>query len=261
MSTNRFLLIALWCLQRISVCGAEEGPVGAHEPIICQQEQRCFAIASSALEISKTDKKEALRQMLLAYAEFPDPRLCFNIGRLYQQVGENQFAIVHYRKFLDSRAEQDPKQLAKAQGFLEQAEAESKSPPIAAPLPKPGMLLSKEKAPTDAAIQVNPSTDKPQYTRLNFRIKLGLAFLGGGVLASVTGATLLSQSTACSYAASSSGSCVQVARTNQVGTAFLSIGVLFTLGGMITAAIPNRQNAPVVGDSWSSSTRTLKATN
>jgi len=187
--------------------------------------------------------------MLLAYAEFPDPRLCFNIGRLYHQVGETRSAIVHYRKFLDSGAEQDPKRLTKAQSFLEQAENESKPLPlVSAPLPGPGTLPSKERSTSEAAIQVAPATDKPQSTHPNFRIKLGLAFLGGGVLASISGVALITQNTACPSSFTTSGDCAQAPKTSQVGTAFLSIGILFTLGGMITAAIPTRRNAPAVAN-------------
>lgn len=97
--------------------------------IVCQQEPLCLAAVTHALEVAQTSKSEALRLMLLVYEKFPDPRLCFNLGRLSQQSGALLDAAKYYRQFLDSDEEQSPEQRTKARDFLQQVETKLQPPP------------------------------------------------------------------------------------------------------------------------------------
>ena len=279
MSTNRALAVTLAWLLPVAAVRAQESGSAPPRPIVCQQEPRCFAAVNHALETAKTSKKEALRLMLLAYAEFPDPRLCFNIGRLFQQTAEPLQAAQHYRKFLDSGAELDPDRLAKARGFLAQAEKDTRPPlpspteppqsprpagmvvpvnpemlpeitvPTVPPHPASGAVLAIPEPPTETT-STAISRERLQSARPAWRIAVGSLAQVGGLVAIGFGAAALRQNGQCVHFGATSSDqsaiCIQFLDTTSVGAGILTSGVLLVLGGTLTVTIPSRRPASLV---------------
>jgi hypothetical protein len=95
------------------------------QQVICQQQPSCAKQVEAAIKQSATDRAAALAIMLEAFRKYTDPRLCYNLGRLYQQLDRPADAAAQYRCFLDSGVESRPEILAKARTYLEQMVAES----------------------------------------------------------------------------------------------------------------------------------------
>lgn len=167
LPTNRWFSLSIAFLLLVSGGNAAAESIDSPKTVVCQQEPRCLAAVGIALETAKTNKKESLRQMLSAYVEFPDPRLCFNIGRLYQQTGDPRDAVIQFRQFLNSKAEQNPELIAKARSFLEQAEKDFQqpSPTIAAPQFVLPQTSGQGRSSGEAQQLTAPSTDGRQIYR------------------------------------------------------------------------------------------------
>lgn len=222
---------------------------------MCAEEPRCLATVNSAMATARTNKQEALSQMLAAYEEFPDPRLCFNIGRLFQQTGQAKEAVIRFRQFLDSGVETDPERLAKAQNFLKQAENDSiqEAPPTVPP---------PVRQPTSAPIpSLEPSgvrrtaEDQRHSFRPTWRVTVGSILMGGGLLTLGFGAAALSQNGHCSQSSSAAVTppvCLQSLDTTRVGAGLLTSGVLVAVGGILMVAIPSRSPISLGGSGLTS---------
>lgn len=97
------------------------------QPVVCEQVPRCSEQVQSALQQAKTNREAALAAMQDAYNQYPDPRLCYNLGRLLQQLQRPTKAAEQYRQFLESGVESRPEMLIKARTYLEQVERESEA--------------------------------------------------------------------------------------------------------------------------------------
>jgi len=97
------------------------------QPVVCEQVPRCSQQVQGALQQAKTNREAALAAMQDAYSQYPDPRLCYNLGRLLQQLQRPAMAAEQYRQFLESGVESRPEMLIKARTYLEQVERESEA--------------------------------------------------------------------------------------------------------------------------------------
>lgn len=97
------------------------------QPVVCEQVPRCSEQVQAAFQQAKTNREAALAAIQDAYSQYPDPRLCYNLGRLLQQLQRPAKAAEQYRHFLESGVESSPEYLIKARTYLEQVERESEA--------------------------------------------------------------------------------------------------------------------------------------
>ena len=249
MPINCCFALAFSLLLFASVSWAEPEPSAERNDVVCAQEPSCLTAVSSALETAKTNKNEALRRMLAVYGEFPDPRLCFNLGRLFQQTGAPREAVVHFRKFLDAGVEANPDLLVKARGFLEQAEKDS--PPAL----HPAAVQSAQLAPAiTAGPDLAPSgkdTASPgqrPFFRPTPRFVGGAALEAAGILTFSFGIAALLQNDHCaalSTAMTTPQICLQSINTAGAGSGMLISGILGAVGGALLVAMPTRKRSAV----------------
>lgn len=151
--TNRPLLFR--CFLASLVCsvlsGAARADSTAQAPVVCTQDAHCFEQLKRALAQAKTNRAAALATLENAYRAYPDPRLCYNLGRLLHQLDRPAEAIVQYRLFLESGVENRPEILIKARTYLEKLERE-------ADIPAPSARESAEPQKTDIPPQSLPDS-------------------------------------------------------------------------------------------------------
>jgi len=99
-------------------------------PFVCEKEPRCFEQVQRAIEQAKTNREAALSTIQDAYQQYPDPRLCYNLGRLLQQLKRPAEAAAQYRRFLEAGVENRPEVIVKARTYLEQMEREALPPSV-----------------------------------------------------------------------------------------------------------------------------------
>lgn len=245
------LFISLLCIRGGSVLAAAGGPDPAHD---CRREPRCLDIVREALAATKTSKEEALRLMLKAYGDSGDPRLCFNLGRLYQQLGQPVEAVRHFRLFLESGVELDPEQLSKAHKYLEQAEQDaqqaSPAPPPEPQAPLPPAALDLPGI-AEAARAAEPVQRVRRAERPTWRIALGSVMIGAGVLAAGFAIAALSQDGKCTQGSSAAVAmppCLASLHTSDVGAVLLTSGLAAAGAGVLIIAIPPRKEPARVAE-------------
>lgn len=105
------------------------------QPVVCANIPRCVEQIELAIRQAATDRMAALATTQDAYRQYPDPILCYNLGRLLQQLNRFAEAVEQYNCFLKSGVESQPERLSKARTYLEQAEQElAKTPPLPPPV-------------------------------------------------------------------------------------------------------------------------------
>lgn len=229
---------------------AESSAVASHT-VQCPDEPRCVAAVRNALEAAKTNKKEALRLMLLIHAEFPDPRLFFNIGRLYQQTGEPDQASRYFRQFLAGAAEHDRELLAKAHLFLEQAEKDAQLSLPTATLPPEPSPASRVVPAAATRLPTPLARDGRQATHPAWRYALAATLMGSGLLSVGVGAAALQQDGMCDQFSSATflmqrSVCLRSLHTTEIGAGLIAAGGAVALAGVISIVIPARKKAPLV---------------
>lgn len=159
--TSRSSILLLWLLAGPYVRTAT-AEASASAPS-CTDIPACSARLAEAQRFAKAEQLgEALRAFLTLFAEYPDPRLCFSIGRLFQRQGQSAKAIAYFQRNLDSGVETDPAKIAKTKRFLEEAQAVSRQeglglPPPAQELPAPVQPTREMPSPPPGA-SVAPSS-------------------------------------------------------------------------------------------------------
>lgn len=109
-------------------------------PVVCEKIPRCVEQTELAIRQAATDREAALATTQDAYRQYPDPLLCYNLGRLLHQLSRFSEAVEQYRCFLNSGLAIPPERLSKTRTFLEQAEQElAKTPP---PPPPPTSIVT-----------------------------------------------------------------------------------------------------------------------
>ena len=101
--------------------------------MVCEKIPHCVEQIKLANRQAATDREAALATTQDAYRQYPDPLLCYNLGRLLQQLNRFAEAIEQYNCFLKSDANSQPERLSKARTYLEQAERELAKPPLPPP--------------------------------------------------------------------------------------------------------------------------------
>lgn len=256
MRIERYTPLILACLFPALLCSAEEGAPGSRPAVTCTAIPRCREALNDALTKSRDNSKmDALALMLAVYAEFPDPRLCFNIGRLYHQLGQPERAIPQYQRFLDSGAELDEERLARTRTLLEQAEREAQANKEEAArrklMPLPGTPESPQTVPGSAQLlpETKPGpastpTEKQGRSRPAWRIALGSILGAGGIVTAGFGIAALAQNGECSRTSSAPTTppvCLERLATTGIGAGLLTTGLVLEVG-MLAFSIPSRRS-------------------
>lgn len=235
------------------VCAAGEEAPASRAAVTCTAIPRCREALNRALAKSKDNNKaDALALMLAAYTEFRDPRLCFNIARLYHQLGQPEQAIPQYQEFLDSGAEQDAERLARTRTLLEQAKKEVRINREAAAILKPAPLpgtpesssLLPESLPDIPELKPSPvTTPTEKRVRPAWRIALGSILGAGGVVTAGFGIAALIRNEDCTRTTSSMTAppvCLERLATTGVGAGLLTTGLVMEIG-MLVFILPSRR--------------------
>lgn len=246
-----------WILPYLLFASASEARVVPDAPrreIECSKLPRCVAAVTSAQKAAKTDKNEAIGQMWMAYASFPDPRLLCELGRLHQQTGQLHEAANQYRRCLNSGVQIDSERLAEARAALEPTEQAGELSALRPQVsrdraPAPLLVDSPPVAPAKSATISPKDAQRPALPV--WRIILGSALVAGGLLPLGFGAAALGQNGQC-YKASSAmvlmPPCLQTLNTGALGGGLLGGGLLTVAGGVLTIAIPAPRSVPIA---WS----------
>lgn len=164
----RHLCTVCVCAMALAVHSPREA-LAQTPPVVCEQEPVCSAKFTEAQGLAKqherTKDADALQILSRLHADYRDPRLLVPIGRLLERQGEFGKAAEHYQRFIDSKVEQDPENVAQVQKWLEQTRAA-------------------------AAVREEPPQHKasvPIYKRWQFWVAAGAAVAIGGI---VTGTAL-----------------------------------------------------------------------
>lgn len=152
----------------------------------CDEDPACRPVVSRAREFSRAGQlDDALLSYQAAYRITADPRILFNVARIYHKQTRLPDAKAYYQRFLDSGYEEESLH-AKSQEYLAQIEAvpvpDLQEPPPAAP-------NSTALTSGGAAAEASP---KPIYKRPWFWVVIGTV-VAGGVAGGVAAGVLVSQ--------------------------------------------------------------------
>ena len=116
-------LTILFCL--LMAGGIAHGQPAASQTE-CGSNPACFALYEQGQQQATAGQlAEALRSYKLAYEVQADPRLAYSIARLMHLQGQEAEAVPYYRRFLESKSDDDAQNSqfkAKAQEYLAQCE-------------------------------------------------------------------------------------------------------------------------------------------
>lgn len=245
-------------------------PAAAATPDLCQTDKGCKSLTERASQhAAQTRYEEALTLYQAAYDLSKEPRILVNIGRCHYRLGRSRKAIDAYTKFQTASFDLEPELAARVKQFMEEAEqaiaadkpdTSSLSPkkeaslPVTttAPLFVPSDVSSTEPIPAnrDAPSLADSSSGRPAW-----RLGLGIGLTLLGLTATGLGAAAISVDGKCvSPSDSDPNQCVPMAssdgsRTISVtngltpGIPLLVGGIVFTVSGIILAAIPSRRSA------------------
>ncbi len=192
--------LLLWAWPVVEARGEKAARAGVGRD--CQKEPACLAKLKSALQVAKTDRDAALLIVNELYAQYQDPRLLYNIARILHQLNRPKEAVDHYLRFINSGVERDLEVLAKARGYLDEAELEAMAAdkpqppaPAASPAGRPDATSGSgavggatTAASTSAAVPAG--SEKPIYKKAWFWGLIG-GVVAAGVVAGVTTAVVV----------------------------------------------------------------------
>lgn len=141
---------------------------GQSKAVLCDDLAPCREAFAKAQRLAKEGQQDraalqaALQGFLDLFSRYPDPRLCFPIGRLLQRQGQLPQAVQYYRQFLNSGVETDPQQLATTRRRIEETEAEitrsanaqSADPSASLSRAEPSETKTPREAPTQTRLPV-----------------------------------------------------------------------------------------------------------
>lgn len=252
---NRYGLKLLYplLLFRPALGHASEGEI-ASSSVVCDNEPRCVELRTHAMSLAKSRPNEALRIMYSAYEAFPDPRLCYNLGRLYQQLEIPGIAVSYFQRFLASNVEQNVTILAKATEYLKQAEdafrktlVQNRSEEKLLPPQKdrPGLPPAMF-SPAPDTLPIGTRTDTFWARRSKVRVGTGIALTIGGLVVGGFGIAALHQNGACLQMSVAQTTCLEHIETQGLGIGLLVGGASLALGGTLLSTIPTGQSAVAV---------------
>jgi hypothetical protein len=151
----------------------------------CDEDPACRPVVSRAREFSRAGQlDDALLSYQAAYRITADPRILFNVARIYHKQTRLLDAKAYYQRFLDSGYEEESLR-AKSQEYLAQIEAA----PAQELEPPPAALHSTALTSGNATVDASP---KPIYKRPWFWVVIGTV-VAGGVAGGVAAGVLVSQ--------------------------------------------------------------------
>jgi len=140
---------------------------------------------------SEGDYDGAIALFERAYALDPEPNILFNIGRIYEESGNYEDAIVYYERFIsEPQVDLDAKQVALDRRDLAQAVVEIQKKPTKGAEPETPVETPVE-TPTETTPPVETTTpEEPAETERKPRNMrpIGYGFLGVGAAALIGGA-------------------------------------------------------------------------
>ena len=251
-SARELLLAAAWLCAPPLACANPE-------PSKCDQDIGCRQHLDAALQLDHEQKYEpALAEFRAAYRRHPNGRMALNIGRSLHKLGRFDEALIWY---------QEAGRAAPAEAALSQElrnfVADAKLAQHARAMPQivfrpniqihaaPVYLRPINNIRIDLMNYLPPGyapssqpVDKRQLPRPVWRLVVGTLFLGGGLLTSGFGAAALGQNGHCASASAAfvmPPVCLQTLGTEEVGVGLLTSGLLFTVIGALTMAVPENQ--------------------
>lgn len=127
---TRALLLGALLGALVAIPNAAHAGDSQAQPVVCEKIPRCVEQTELAIRQAATDREAALATTQEAYRQYPDPLLCYNLGRLLHQLNRFAEAAEQYRCFLNASVDIQPERLSKTRAFLEQVEQElAKTPP------------------------------------------------------------------------------------------------------------------------------------
>ncbi len=187
---------------------------------------------------SEGDYDGAIALFERAYALDPEPNILFNIGRIYEESGNYEDAIVYYERFIsepqvDLDAKQvalDRRDLAKAVVEIQKKDAEPK------PEEKPPEEKPPEEKPPEETIPVEPPEESPPPKPRNVR-PIGYTLLGTGAAALIGGAVVggLAKREETNFKTATTRDAAEAAKDRGQKLAPAADG-LFIAGGILAAA-------------------------
>lgn len=165
-----FLIPALLiCFGEPALAQNEAPPEAPEDP--CLSDPKCKELVESGRSLSQSNLYErALVVYQAAYALYPVPWLCINIGRVQHKLGRYSDAIFNYRRFLESPPQTgDDGDRTRASEFLRQAESELNE-----------QADRRAQAQAAAVPLVTTETPPPFYKRWWFGLIIGSVVAGVG---------------------------------------------------------------------------------
>lgn len=154
----------------------------------CDEDAACRPVVSRAREFSKAGQlDDALLSYQAAYRITADPRILFNVARIYHKQTRLPEAKTYYQRFLESGYE-DESLRSKSQEYLAQIEA-TPTPDLTEPSPL-GNATTDPQRTANAGVTTEPS--KPVYKRAWFWVVIGTV-AAGAVAGGVAGGVIASQ--------------------------------------------------------------------
>lgn len=127
--------------------------------------------ASAAFDAG--DFEGAVAAFERAYATKPDPRFLYNIGRIHEEAGQLDLAMVYYRRFVaEPGVELEQRDLA-SQRIEVLTRIRTSLGPASSPVPPPRVIPTESRAPAD---DPRPDPDAPGRAMRNG----GIGLLAGG---------------------------------------------------------------------------------
>ena len=141
----------------------------------------------AAEKYSEGDYDGAIALFERAYALDPEPNILFNIGRIYEESGNYEDAIVYYERFIsEPQVDLDAKQVALDRRDLAKAVVEIQKKDAE---PQPVETTPAETTPPTETTPVEPPEEEAPPKPRNVR-PIGYALLGTGAAALISGAVV-----------------------------------------------------------------------
>jgi tetratricopeptide (TPR) repeat protein len=208
----------------------------ASEFDVCQEDPLCTKLAErgkSALTQGQYDV--ALKAYQHAYSYQQSPRLLYNLARVMHKLSRPIDAASHYRQYIAVGKQEPPAQIAKAEHYLKEVEAEIEEM-------KAKSLKSPKPAPPPTPPQHRSATSGWRNGKLPaWRLGVGIGLLGAGVVLSGFGISGLTQDGSCqeqTEAGWDKPQCLRRHESRSSGTYQLGGGLALGVTGALFIAVP-----------------------
>lgn len=205
---------------------------------------------AAAVELYRQgDYRAAIAAFERAYQLRQAPRILYNLGQAYRQLGENARALEHYQAYLDQAKALQQEHRAEVERMVAELRAAQKDPAQTAagqkdPAPQPAQPAAL-KGVAPAGVPAGEPHRRTVWGRPLWRVTAGaLGLLGGAALIGV-GAWGLSLDGQCA----DGPGCAQQYDTLPAGGAVTGLGAALLVTGLVLLALPGRAAAVAPGAS------------